>query len=311
MKKTISVLLAVVLMIFCSACGHEHTWSDATCEKPQICTECGETQGTALGHDWQAATCEEPETCKRCGKTQGEALGHLVKEESCTQDGTCARCGATIAAPGHDWQAATCEAPETCKRCGETQGEPLGHDIQGGVCTRCGMVAPITNNGSGDSVASDISLDDSLIYVAHFTHSGRRNFIVHSFDESGNKEYLINEIGNYDGVILLPMASSLTFNIQADGAWSYEISQIGATTDESFSGHGDFVTPLFKSTAGAWTFTHDGSSNFAVKVHTTSGRRLLVNEIGPYNGTQMVEIPSDGIAMFEITADGNWTITKN
>ena len=107
MKKTISVLLAVVLMIFCSACGHEHTWSDATCEKPQICTECGETQGTARGHDWQAATCEEPETCKRCGKTQGEALGHLVKEESCTQDGTCARCGATIAAPGHDWQAAT------------------------------------------------------------------------------------------------------------------------------------------------------------------------------------------------------------
>ena len=57
-----------------------------------------------------------------------------------------------------------------------------------------------------------------------------------------------------------------------------------------------------------WTFKHDGRSNFIVRLYTAVGTDLLVNEIGSYNGEQIVVIPTGGVAFFEITADGNWSI---
>lgn len=102
-----------------------------------------------------------------------------------------------------------------------------------------------------------------------------------------------------------------TFNIIANGNWNCVIDELKTTTDTSFSGKGDSVTPIFSGTTGAYTFTHDGDSNFAVWVYTTDGRDLLINEIGEYSGTQIVEIPSGSNAFFEITANGSWSITPN
>ena len=84
-----------------TGCGHEHVWSEATCENPKTCTSCGETEGEPLGHDWIEATCEEPKTCATCGKTEGEPLEH-------------------------EWMQATFKAPKTCINCGETEGGILG-----------------------------------------------------------------------------------------------------------------------------------------------------------------------------------------
>lgn len=44
----------------------------------------------------------------------------------------------------HTWTDATCDKPKTCTECGTTEGEPLGHDYQNGVCTRCGAKDPNT-----------------------------------------------------------------------------------------------------------------------------------------------------------------------
>lgn len=45
---------------------------------------------------------------------------------------------ATIAATkGHDWADATCSLPKTCKVCDATDGDALGHNYVGGVCSRC------------------------------------------------------------------------------------------------------------------------------------------------------------------------------
>jgi len=66
---------------------HTHTWTDATCEAPKTCAECGRTEGDALGHSWEAAHCDTPKTCSACGITEGDALGHSFR------DGVCIRCG--------------------------------------------------------------------------------------------------------------------------------------------------------------------------------------------------------------------------
>ncbi len=301
----------------CKRCGEtegdplEHDWLDATCTQPKTCKRCSETEGDPLGHDWLDATCTEPKTCKRCGETEGDPLGHDAPNLTCTSDGVCQRCGETIPALGHDWQDATCTEPKTCTRCGETEGDPLGHTTSAGKCKRCGIDVFETVTGQGDDVVSDITLDADKIYRVHFTHSGSRNFIVKSYDSKNDKDLLINDIGNYDGRVLINGKSPFAFEIKADGEWTYTIESVELTAEKSFSGRGDDVTGLASITSGAWVFTHDGDRNFIVKVYTANGRDLLINEIGNYNGKVMVLIPEGSPAMFEIIADGNWTIEKS
>ena len=92
--------VGLTLSLLFTACGHEHTFSEATCTTPKTCTECNEVEGEALGHTWTEATCENPKTCTTCSLTEGNALDH-------------------------QWLEATTEAPKTCELCGLTEGEPL------------------------------------------------------------------------------------------------------------------------------------------------------------------------------------------
>ncbi len=104
-KGRMSIVLTLMVgAMMLSACGHEHTWEEATCTEPKTCSECGETEGEALGHTWKEATCTEAKTCSVCGETEGEALGHT-------------------------WVEATCTTPKTCSVCGATEGEALGHQV--------------------------------------------------------------------------------------------------------------------------------------------------------------------------------------
>lgn len=99
-KKVIYVLFTISLSVMLTACGHEHTWVDATCEAPKTCSECGETEGDVLEHTWIDVTCAEPKHCSQCGTTEGEALPHTFTEANYQQ-------------------------PATCEVCGETEGKPL------------------------------------------------------------------------------------------------------------------------------------------------------------------------------------------
>lgn len=299
---------------YCSICGEVvgeplgHDWQAATCTEPRTCSRCDKTEGKPLGHEKVAATCTEPERCTRCQETFGEPLGHDIQGLTCTTDGVCSRCGEVFPAEGHQWVEATCTAPKTCSVCGQTEGEPLGHTTANGVCERCGMESYATQTGSGDSVVSDISTGDS-IYRVHFTNSGSRNFAIWSYDSTGERDLLVNTIGNYDGRVLLLGSSPFSFEVTSSGNWSYTVEPLGTTDTTSFSGHGDYVTDIFPASSGSWRFTHDGSGNFAVWVYTTDGRDLPVNTIGTYDGTRMISIPAGSNAFFAITADGNWTIS--
>ena len=90
MKRHIAWGIATVWMLTALAgCGCQHQWEEATCTTPKTCTQCGETEGEALGHTWTDATCTEPSTCTRCGETTGTALGHDVAQWTEETPSTC------------------------------------------------------------------------------------------------------------------------------------------------------------------------------------------------------------------------------
>jgi hypothetical protein len=57
------------------------------------------------------------------------------------------------------------------------------------------------------------------------------------------------------------------------------------------------------------TFSHTGTSNFAVWTVGSSGdeQELLVNDIGSYKGTRLFDVEDHSVA-FKVTADGSWSI---
>ncbi len=297
----------------CSACGEErtamaqHDWQGNKCDEPLVCANCGK-EGVILEHSFSQSDCQTAAVCERCGEN-GELGDHKFSTPTCTEPGTCSICDAEKPAMGHAKKNATCTSPISCTRCDYTEGEPLGHDGSG-RCTRCGEALPIEGSGSGDAVVSGIELDDDAFYILHMTHSGYSNFIVHAYGADGDKDLLVNEIGNYSGVILIDSESPIMLNVEADGKWTYNILELASFDISDFSGKGDWVTCIFPAPDGAqsWHFKHNGDSNFVVWLWTTDGRDLVINEIGAYDADQVITIPEGSSAFFEIKADGEWAI---
>lgn len=96
MQKWLCGVGTLAICVMLTGCGHEHTWTEATCTEPKTCSECGETEGEALGHTWVEATCAEPKHCSVCGETEGEALEHTLTEANYQQAATCEICGQTV-----------------------------------------------------------------------------------------------------------------------------------------------------------------------------------------------------------------------
>jgi hypothetical protein len=80
-----------------------------------------------------------------------------------------------------------------------------------------------------------------------------------------------------------------------------------------FSGKSSQATAKFKYSGGLclWKVKHNGTSNFQVHLLDTKGREIdtCINEIGRYDGTQVIPIKKAGEYMLNVTADGAWSIT--
>ena len=84
--------------------------SDKDNDQDHNCDVCNKADVTA--HAWQNATCTAPKTCSECGATEGEALGHAW-DNAC--DTTCNNgCGETRQ-PSHTEDEGTITTPATCK----------------------------------------------------------------------------------------------------------------------------------------------------------------------------------------------------
>jgi hypothetical protein len=151
----------------------EHSWQtiikEASCTERGECTKkcfvCGKTTTETIEahHNYTETVVSEPKcetegkaqlVCSACGDTQEKyisATGHTWSEENavtepkCGKDGisqvVCTQCGSkenkAIAATGHTWVNATCTSAKTCSVCNATEGAPLGHTTDAGVCSRC------------------------------------------------------------------------------------------------------------------------------------------------------------------------------
>ncbi|MDO8613230.1 MAG: hypothetical protein Q7R32_10475 [Dehalococcoidia bacterium] len=165
---------------------------------------------------------------------------------------------------------------------------------------------PVLLEGVGQTATEQVTPPAS-ISVATFTHNGSSNFVVEIF--GGDSEgLLINHIGPYQGSRPIFGADPVTFDIDADGAWSIRIEAIGTATTAAFSGIGDAASGLFEPPSdGPWNVSHDGESNFAVWAHCAGGSDLVQNEIGSVAGSTVIQF-EDGPCMWEVEADGNWSL---
>jgi hypothetical protein len=86
-------------------------------------------------------------------------------------------------------------------------------------------------SGAGDTVTQAISAPAGLLTVAA-THQGGSNFAVWVHDvgggalEFGDRDLLVNEIGDYDGQVLvrLEQTATLVFEVTADGPWALDLT---------------------------------------------------------------------------------------
>lgn len=142
-------------------------------------------------------------------------------------------------------------------------------------------------------------------------HVGSSNFIVETVTASGDTvDLLVNEIGNYSGVVTdwSKYETASVLSIKADGDWTVTFSPMSsvhmAQNGETFAGPN--VVGIDVDKISKVKFAHDGSSNFVVYGIGTSSAKLLVNEIGAYDGTVVWNQPQ---SFFIVEADGNWTIS--
>lgn len=178
-------------------------------------------------------------------------------------------------------------------------------------------IAPISLSGVGQQASKKFQLQQGLA-IFKLTHNGSSNFIVHLLESNGQDvDGLVNEIGSFDGSKAegIQNAGTYVLDIQADGKWTVTIQQPRPTTapyTTSFSGKGQAATQLFSMKNGLKTIkmTHDGTSNFIVHILDSNGNDVdgIVNEIGKFNGSKAEGIQDDGVYLFDVQADGNWTI---
>ncbi|MEQ9093198.1 MAG: hypothetical protein RLN63_03765, partial [Miltoncostaeaceae bacterium] len=172
--------------------------------------------------------------------------------------------------------------------------------------------------GSGSRViTAEIGSDGPVVVEA--SHRGGSNFVV-EFVGNGLDELLVNEIGTYSGTSVVPEAFSGRYRIaiDADGPWSVRYRQPEPQGDEptllrAFSGEGPQVLQV-RSTEDLDPIIAargSGGSNFIVELvaygGAVTGRELLFNEIGPFQGETLTSVPA-GDYLLNLDAEGPWTV---
>ncbi len=168
-----------------------------------------------------------------------------------------------------------------------------------------------TFSGTGDNVVSLDKADGPALL--RIVNSGARNFVVWTYDASGNKvDLLVNVIGPYRGVVLVdkdsyePPAKRLV--IKSDGAWQIDLLPLSQANrlavPGALGGSGDDVVALAGGRPDLLKISHEGQRNFVIWSYG-GGTDLLVNVIGAYSGTKPL---NSSTSLLTIHADGKWSL---
>lgn len=171
---------------------------------------------------------------------------------------------------------------------------------------------PVTESGSGDSVISLPAAQGTITA----SHSGSANFVLTVLDENNAMAELpVNTIGGYEGTTAFGLVDlgieANSLEITADGDWEVTFAPISEAPEleDPQEATGDGVY-RYTGDAATWQASHDGESNFVVSYFSDDlfEWSLLVNEIGPYEGTVPV---TAGPAVVVVNADGDWSLASN
>lgn len=129
MKKVCCILLAALVLLSVSACGHAHAYGEWTTVTEAGCTTAGLRE--------RSCECGEKETETIAPVGHSYAEPTVLTQNTCTEDGKveklCSVCGEktteVVTAPGHSFKAATAYAPKTCSVCGLQEGQALSRVV--------------------------------------------------------------------------------------------------------------------------------------------------------------------------------------
>jgi hypothetical protein len=171
-------------------------------------------------------------------------------------------------------------------------------------------------SGSGNDVTDSFSTQGGLV-VFDFRHDGGSNFQVKAVNSAGDEEFLVNEIGTYNGEVAIYLPSDdWRLDITADGSWGADITQprfnendikpLPASADGE---HAAWFGPFEFQGSTEVTFEIKDDSQAAVWLTTHEGEKidLLHNEIGPYEGTALVTDSGVGLIIVD-TDSAEWRI---
>ncbi|WP_155371835.1 hypothetical protein [Catellatospora vulcania] len=171
-------------------------------------------------------------------------------------------------------------------------------------------------SGRGDKVVKLAKFDEEYHYIAKISHSGSSNFAIKSRGSNGEYlDLLVNEIGSYAGTRPLTFEDyPAALEITAGGSWKVTVQVLQKAPRWSgalLKSKGDAVYLVPSGVLGGLStlkVSHTGRSNFALWAWGESGRDLVINEIGKYSGEVLV---SSETIVFEVTADGSWSVQKS
>ncbi len=204
--------------------------------------------------------------------------------------------------------ATTTEAPTTTEAATTT--------TEATTTTTAPSAPPIVFEGSGDQVIPiGQTIADPQILLA--TNGGSSNFQVYALNDALEQEdLLVNEIGPITSRNLVEASSPFTYlEISAEGDWRLEFVQLETAISTGFIQTWDGAAPLagagndvvlYSGGLGILQYSNTGDSNFQIYGYSDSGSDLLVNEIGPIEGTGRI---TAGPLLLDIGADGDWTLT--
>ncbi|WP_433772333.1 hypothetical protein [Bacillus wiedmannii] len=171
----------------------------------------------------------------------------------------------------------------------------------------------VSLEGDGENASDFFELKSGFV-IAEVEHTGESNAILELKDEQGNDAgSLSNFIGNGKEKRLVPIEKSGKYfiNPTADGHWKVNMSQSipmdkVITTPGTISGHGsDAVFVKIEKGLKELHGVHmNGESNFIVELNDS----MVFNEIGTADTTKKMPVKENGIHIFTIQADGDWTI---
>lgn len=171
-------------------------------------------------------------------------------------------------------------------------------------------------DGSGNDVSDQFATAGGLVTI-DFEHTGESNFQVQAVGSGGEEEFLVNDIGNYDGTVALYLPEDdWRLDITADGDWSatveqprFNASDVESLPAEASGEHAMWFGPYEFDGSQEVTFEITNDAQAAVWLRDTNGQNadLLHNEIGPYEGSALVTDTGRGLIVVETNA-AEWRI---